>query len=435
MPQQPELIFMGKICSHCGKEVLKMTEVEGKLLCDTCLNTMYFYCTKCKKFKLSNFKQVIRDSGGYGKIVCKDCFTDFYSPCEHCGYGCNKADNRMWTGHSYCRFCYDQMFTCPSCNQKLFREYYYEAGLCKNCWEDERRAINPDHLAKVPNIFQGKGPHFFGVELEVEVDERLERRSSYAKKILKLMGNFIMCKHDGSIKDPNTGRVIGFEIVTIPASRQVHYDKWNLFFENLPKGLRSYDTNTCGLHVHCSRNPLTPLTIAKMLVFINSKENAPFITIIAGRAPNQFCKSVWNKGYKDASPDLPQDRYEALNLHNRDTVEFRIFRGTLKKESMFKSIEFCDALLHFCSGANYSIKDCRLVDKYVEYVTLNKKEYLHLWAFICARWFREETKLTQMMGFPLPDKPAEVEVYANEPNPEIKNNPDGIPHYGNPLDF
>jgi len=269
--------------------------------------------------------------------------------------------------------------------------------------------------------FQGKGPYFYGIELEVEVDEKLDRRTVYAKNILKLMGDFIIVKHDGSIKDLNTGKVIGFEIVTVPASEEAQKEKWNLFFDNLPKGLRSYDTKTCGLHIHCSRQPLTQLTIAKMLLFVNSKENAPFITTIAGRPPNQFCK-IQDKCYQDASPKYPKDRYEALNLYNRDTVEFRIFRGTLKRESMFKSLEFCAALIQFCERGNHSIKDCRQVDKFLEYVKLHKKDYLHLWAFICARWFREESKLTQMMGFPLPDKPAEIEVYNNEPNTEIREN-------------
>jgi len=421
MPEQKELLFMGKSCSHCGKETPKLTEVDSKLLCDGCFDSLYFYCSKCGKYKDKKVKHIVRDSGGYGKVVCKDCFNDFYSHCEHCGYGCKKADARMLEGHSYCFHCYDQMFVCPSCNRRLFKENYYDAGLCRKCWEDERRAINPDHLAKAPLEFQGKGPHFYGIELEVEVDEQLDRRPAYAKRILKLLNGFIICKHDGSIKDANTGRVIGFEIVTVPASEEVQKEKWNIFFDNLPKGLRSYDTKTCGLHIHCARQPLTPLQIAKMLLFVNSKENVSFITTIAGRPPNTFCK-IQDKQYRDARVISQEHRYEALNLSNKATVEFRIFRGTLKRESMFKSLEFCAALIQFCGRGNFSIKDCRQVDKFIEYVKLHKKDYLHLWAFICARWFREETKLTQMMGFPLPDKPAEIEVYNNEPNPEIREN-------------
>ena len=434
MSEQRELIFMGKVCSHCGKESAKMTEVQGKLLCDYCLNSLYFYCSKCKVYKPKNSRRSIRDSGGYGKVVCITCFEDFFTPCEHCGYGCKKADGRRWDNHNYCNNCYDNMFVCSSCNQRLFKENHYDAGLCRHCWEDERKAINQDHLAKAPLDFQGKGPNFYGIELEVETDERLDRRTVYAKKILKLFGRFVIIKHDGSIVDKN-GRNVGFEIVTVPASQEVQKEKWNDFFNNLPKGMRSYDTSTCGLHIHCSRKPLTPLTIAKMLLFMNSRDNLPFIKVIAGRDANKYCK-IQDKTYKDASPRLPHDRYEALNLANAATVEFRIFRGTLKRESLFKSLEFCAALVQFCSfGSNYySIKDCRKVDKFLEYVKLHKKDYLHLWAFICARWFSEESKLTQIMGFPLPDKPAEVEEYNHEPNPEIRNNVEIHPGFaGNPF--
>jgi len=298
----------------------------------------------------------------------------------------------------------------------MFREHYYDAGLCRPCYEEERRIINPNHEAKVPMEFMGQGPHFFGVELEVAVDENLERRASYAKKVLNLFNGFVITKHDGSIVD-RTGKVNGFEIATIPASRDTHYKKWNYFFDNLPKGMKSYDTQTCGLHIHCSRKPLTQLTIAKMLLFVNSRENAKFITIIAGRGANRFCK-IQDKKLGDCR--RARDRYEALNLTNKGTVEFRIFRGTLKRESLFKSLEFCDALVHFCKENCCSISDSRRVDKFLDYVKLHKKEYIHLWAFLTARWFCIENDLTKKMGFPLPDKPAEVESYNNEPNPEVE---------------
>ena len=91
-----------------------------------------------------------------------------------------------------------------------------------------------------------------------------------------------------------------------------------------------------------------------MLLFVNSRENAKFITVIAGRNANRFCK-IQDKVLGDYR--RARDRYEALNLTNKGTVEFRIFRGTLKRESLFKSLEFCDALLHFCLENGCSISD------------------------------------------------------------------------------
>lgn len=421
MSLQAELNFMGKTCSHCGVEATSLTIADTKLFCPPCLSALYFLCSCCQDYKSTTVRRIVRSEGGYGKLLCPTCFDDTNVLCAHCGYGCKKADGRQFDGKTYCNVCYDAMFTCVSCNQRLFKDRLYQDNLCRGCYEDERRAINPDHLAKAPLEFKGKGPFFYGIELEVEVDERLQRRAQYAKDILKLFNGFVITKHDGSIKDPKTGRIVGFEIVTAPASRDYQTDKWNYFFDNKPKGLRSYDTQTCGLHFHVSRRALTQLQIAKMLLFVNSEQNQPFITMIAGRTANKYCK-IQKKAWGNARiPAGSQDRYEALNLNNKDTVEIRIFRGTTKRESFFKSLEFYDALIHFCGNGEASIRDCTRVDKFIEYVKLNRKDYLHLWAFICARWLREETKLTKQMGFPLPDKPAEVEEYNHEPNPELRN--------------
>jgi len=161
------------------------------------------------------------------------------------------------------------------------------------------------------------------------------------------------------------------------------------------------------------------LTIAKMLLFINAKENTNFITMIAGRSANHYCK-VSQKTLKDVR--YCKDRYEALNLINRGTVEFRIFRGTLKRAVFFKCLEFCDALIQFCGNCNYGMSDSRRVDKFIEYVKLHSKEWPHLWAFICARWLGVETKLTKQYGFSVTDKVIELENYNNEPNPARQEN-------------
>lgn len=421
MPEQTELEFVGKTCGCCGKTAPRLTGVKGTLHCPRCLNNLYFKCGHCNMFETNNSKHSARDSAGYGKYVCLPCFNSHYSKCEHCQYGFRRNDIRVHEGHSYCVFCYDRMFVCVGCRIRQFAENYCDAGLCRVCYDEERRIINPDHLAKAPLEFQGQGPHYYGIELEVECDEKLDRRANYARQILATFNGFAIVKHDGSLKCPKTGKITGFEIVTVPASRRAQMDKWNLFFDKLPKGLRSYDTKTCGLHIHCARKPLSLLTIGKMLLFVNRKENTKFITNIAGRSPNTYCQ-IRNKTYKDAKP-RPQDRYEALNLANKGTVEFRIFRGTLKRESLFKSLEFCDALIHFCGDCCYSVLDSQRVDKFIEYVKLNSKEWPHLWAFISARWLGVENKLTKLYGFPLPDAPAEVENYNNEPNPERQTEP------------
>lgn len=140
---------------------------------------------------------------------------------------------------------------------------------------------------------------------------------------------FIVTKDDGSLDR-------GFEIVTAPATLEEQLAHWKPFFARLPSGLRSFSTCTCGLHIHCSRRPLTELTIAKIVCFTNANFNRPFVECIAGRPSGRWA-NIWPKKLSDARKINPE-RYEAVNLQNYDTIEFRIFKGTLKEQSFYKAL-------------------------------------------------------------------------------------------------
>ena len=52
-------------------------------------------------------------------------------------------------------------------------------------------------------------------------------------------------------------------------------------------------------------------------------------------------------------------RYQAVNLENRNTVEFRIFRGTNKASTILASIQFVDELIKYAKS--HSLYVCTLV--------------------------------------------------------------------------
>jgi hypothetical protein len=56
-----------------------------------------------------------------------------------------------------------------------------------------------------------------------------------------------------------------------------------------------------------------------------------------------------------------------LNVTNPDTVEFRIFRGSLRYESVMAALEFVNALLTFCTPGEVSL---------VEFTALGFKRWL-----------------------------------------------------------
>lgn len=217
-----------------------------------------------------------------------------------------------------------------------------------------------------------------GVELEVELaDGEDQDRDSTARAVLEHVSNFCILKDDGSLNS-------GFEIVSCPCTLDQHKILWESFFNWKPTALlRSANTSTCGMHVHLSRAPLSHLQLGKMLVFINEPSNKWFIRRIAQRNSDRWAK-VEKKKHSDCR-HYPDERYQAVNLLNQNTVEFRIFKGNLKKESFFKNIEFVHALTMFCSPSDRSIKECMSVDHFVAFVAKNKKEYPNLHTFIAAR--------------------------------------------------
>jgi hypothetical protein len=173
----------------------------------------------------------------------------------------------------------------------------------------------------------------------------------------------IYCKHDGSLDD-------GVEIVTHPATIDYHCNQ--LEWSALISIARSYDftshsCGTCGLHVHVSRMGLgyddnhRDLTIAKIMLFFERNwDNIVKFSRRSNYALEHWAKRVaLNYTDADTEDDLIEkskafdcDRYTAINLTNRKTVEFRIFRGTLKKTTLLASIQFVDVLVNKCKDTS-----------------------------------------------------------------------------------
>src|ERR1039458_407034 len=208
--------------------------------------------------------------------------------------------------------------------------------------EDERasreinRYIHEDHLAQ-PCLAPIGRPPYFGVELEVE--STLDMLVPSAKQTGEIFDDFAIIKRDGSLR-------CGFEICTRPASFKEHCAQWKRFFAasgQIPIQIM----DSCGLHVHCSRRGLSDLTVAKIVCFINAYHNRRFIRCIAGRSENNYAQ-IKKKKLTNASV-WTGDRYEAVNIGRCETIEFRMFRGTLDEATFFKALEFCDAMRAFCS--------------------------------------------------------------------------------------
>lgn len=217
--------------------------------------------------------------------------------------------------------------------------------------------------------FEGKpaGGLYLGVELEIEVnhDKRIERKAEQWDSLLNGRG---ILKHDGSIHH-------GFEIVTAPWSLELQQEFWAR--QDIAEGFRgvtSWRSGRCGLHVHVSKLPLSKYALAKIQVFIHSPATKSYLVALAGRDEERWAKFVPKK-LADC-PQINGNRYEAINLQNEYTVEFRLFRGTTNTKHILADIEFVDALCRWATTT--SARYCEDWGNFWAYVQKHVAKYPNL---------------------------------------------------------
>lgn len=344
-------------------------------------------------------------------------FNDYdFGVCEDCGLV--EIDSNFHTAYDGDRI------VCNSC----FEEYYYHDRSGQYVHNDDQNYSednddddsiigeyhsSADNLGKIPSLFdKRKSQIFLGLELEIEVNEDYSR-SDKAEMILSNIGvytdnqndryTYCLAEDDGSLNH-------GFELVTGYTGLDVH-EKQLAYFKKPIRGLRSHDTSTCGLHIHIDKHNVTLNHATKMILFMNDSGNQKLIKTIARRSSNRFCKVLnkkadysWLKSAKRSSDPLRQlneDRYECLNFHNDNTIEFRLFKGTLKFESIMSCLEFTYATWFFCKDNGY--QDLT-TDNFIQ--------------FICKPENRSDTKyLRAYLKSHLFDIPE-----LDKPNPRIENN-------------
>lgn len=232
--------------------------------------------------------------------------------------------------------------------------YYDDDNDCYYHHHYERRnhLISSYHSTKregfkyIESDWVKRNDRYIGVELEVECRESKYDAVERLNDALNggRVGNKVWFENDGSLSDS------GFEMITNPMGLDSHANFWEwLQDKSLTRALRSHDTSTCGLHIHVSNKNLNDLQLNRMNVFINHPDNQMLIKAVARRYATNYAR-IREKQMGKAHYAV--DRYDALNLENDETVEFRIFKGTLKHESLMAALEFANAVVNFTNPAS-----------------------------------------------------------------------------------
>jgi hypothetical protein len=117
----------------------------------------------------------------------------------------------------------------------------------------------------------------------------------------------------------------------------------------------------------------------------------------------------WLKHKADQLCRLNSDRYEALNFRNEKTIEFRLFKGTLKYETMVSCLEFAFACWHFTASASTSELT---TGKFLDFICLpeNRKDTRFLRAYLKEKGYKLADNLRKTIAPALPAVPEIAEV-------------------------
>ena len=124
----------------------------------------------------------------------------------------------------------------------------------------------------------------------------------------------------------------------------------SVLHETVNMGYRSHQTSTCGLHVHVNRNAFgdnqaeQEEVIGKILYFVEKH----WAEMFKFSRRSEYNMNRWSARYgfeKTAEEILKKakddciSRYVAVNLKNYYTIEFRLFRGTLKYNTFIATLQ------------------------------------------------------------------------------------------------
>lgn len=335
-----------------------------------------------------------------GDQVCTVCYETYFR-CDHCeqdaprterqrtesGQGiCDRCQSRHYT-YSNIQACYipdDSTVTLRDRDEVVSESWAENYAFQANSgdWYSDEESVPTSGLhpyeddvldwCEYNRESMTQGALLFGVELEME-----PRGHTDQSDLIGALGGITqekyILKEDGSLDD-------GVELVTIPLSLEDHTSRfgWDEVLDRVRSIAKSgAGTENCGMHVHINKAALSHLQIGKMLVFLNSTVLRDQITIIAQRESNSYCtRSV--KRFTDGR-GISEFRHDIANV-GPDTVEIRMFRGTLRDDRVFKNIEFCHALVLFCRDV--SLTEIEHWDEFAAWVLKRRSQYPHLVKFL-----------------------------------------------------
>lgn len=364
--------------------------------------TLEQVCSECNNPIDSN--QNNYDFGG-GQLVHPECT-----------FECNECRENLPVGHEshrfdgYCTDCEDDLFWCDRCDEVenennanrvgsnhdnydmwCDRCTDYNATYCERHGIHHRDGYRCGHDMVEPYDYK-PAPVFYGVEFDHDYDRNLfmgfelevectEDNDNGTKLVHDELGSLVYFKEDGSLDD-------GFEIITHPMTlAYAQQMKWGWLNELIANGYRSWDTETCGLHVHVDKRAFTGRKHQYAFTLLLMR-NRSLSYLISGRQDNHYAQFD-----KDVRLEIPKymknkpnnlQRYSAVNVLNRATIEVRMFKGSLKRERILAALEYVHSAVDYSRDvkSGNTSKTYLTSPAFIQWIRANETKYPNLTKYI-----------------------------------------------------
>lgn len=384
-----------RICAECDSAIpiddATYCEDDGYYYCPECRDELLFLCADCDEWHLQERAVTVHDGWRSTKEVCESCATEYGAYCEYCGEF-HEFDDLIHTADSdryYCRDawnCYEDLRQCDDCGEWFEWsdsgewdedcDYWY----CDNCMSRHVSGVSSYHSHSYDDFRCNSGEKrgqdlFMGFELETYADDRCEEHdvSDYTES---QFGSYFAMERDCSIGD-------GIEFITQPCTLSYHLDQlpdiaaWTRYLVH--HGYNSHNSAKCGFHIHLDKKyfgkKLDCATAKLLFIFERHWDNLLRFSRRTNRQVGNWCNKhqehdgmvsrydertgryksellVPGKRLTSIVKKTSHERYRAINLCPYNTIEIRLWRGSLNMETIEATLKFTARLAELCKKAS-----------------------------------------------------------------------------------
>ena len=223
-------------------------------------------------------------------VACEDCYWEHFFRCESCEdvFSSDESCYDEDSGEQLCGECYSGRMADRDDDREPYGQWNYTArgmvgGYRSTPPIEFYDYVDSEWLHPRNLLTASDDPRLYmGVELEVELKGARSAEDVF-NTILDDRKDFLALKSDGSLRN-------GVEIVSQPMTMAA----WRAFdltwMDKIARmGVRSWDTTTCGLHVHVSMSAFKSRSHFARWWMLHEKNSASFIKL-AGRHSRDYAR-------------------------------------------------------------------------------------------------------------------------------------------------